>query len=695
MGLRILLRRLIAFIINCFLRKFLQYLIIFFIYPLTTFPQDGDDITLIKLKIDNVEINFSGTETFSSAEIYNIIKTGSDDYFNAEEFSLDVQRIEKFYFDNGFIDAFVDTSTSIDSKSSEITVKFLISENHPYVIKDISYSGLERLPPSLFEELFKSEDLETAAGERYTKISVTNEAARVLKFLQDNGYAFGKAEPPEIIKHETINPDLEFMLTVNLKYTTGERYRFGKTRIDIKNEKYDIDIYDILNELEYNENDLYSKDVLVKSENRLNRIAILENPRIILTDIDTNNNIIDLKVVGLIRNKYEVQPEILAYDISNSFFGGLGISYSDKFFFGAPRTFSVKARALANSVSNYRLELILELFQPHIFNNNKIVGNDNLSAAIFSIDEYRIEEVKNKITINYELPKYTYLNNLSVDWNIKNQRVTFKVPVGVMAEGDTAMSFIPYGSYLNIFSSVIGLTLVHSRLDNFQFPTRGNYQSYLFEESGLLGSAIAKIFNISTVNYFKLSFINKFYMPVTARPEKSTLATKFLIGNIFEYGDNTLKLSSSDKDYNLDVVPIDSRFIAGGSTSVRGWNARKLGTFDGRENGGNFIIEGTIEHRTRPFYDKKGLIKDFGFVSFVDVGNLWYNIKDFQPDDLAVAVGVGLRYYTIVGPIRIDFGFKFYDYEPAPGTGIWLWQNNISQIFKDKFAFQFGIGNTF
>ena len=72
-----------------------------------------------------------------------------------------------------------------------------------------------------------------------------------------------------------------------------------------------------------------------------------------------------------------------------------------------------------------------------------------------------------------------------------------------------------------------------------------------------------------------------------------------------------------------------------------------------------------------------------------------YNINDFKPNDLAVAIGVGLRYYTIVGPVRLDFGFKFYDYEPAPGTNAWLWQNNITQIFQDKFALQFGIGNTF
>lgn len=660
-----------------------------------SFSQDEDGILLDRLKLDKVEIEFKDSENFSSSEIYNIITTGITDYFNSEDYLLDKQRIEKFYFDNGFIDAFIDTATIINSDKKEIIVKFLITENRPYLINKINYEGIEEMPSDLRAKMFDLNDLEIKNGDRYSKTLVSKEAGRVLRFLQNNGYAFTNMESPEIVKYESKNPELDYKLDVNLKYSIGARYRFGKTIVSIKNDKYNLDLKDILHELEYKENDLYSKEILVQSENRLNRISILENARILLSDIDTLKNQIDLKIVGSVRNKYEIQPEILAYYISNSMFGGLGLTFADKFFLKDPRTFSIKVRALANSLENYRLELILELFQPHLFNNNKITGANYLSSAIFSIDDYRIEEIKNKASVNYELPRHTYLNNLTLDWNLKNQRVTFKIPLAETDQNDSIVGYIPDGSFVNIFSSILGLTLVHSKIDNFQFPTRGLYQSYLIEESGILGAVISKLFDISTVNYVKLSFINKYYIPITSRPDKSTIATKFLIGNIFEYGDNTLKLSSSEEDYALDVVPIDSRFIAGGSTSVRGWNARKLGTFDGRENGGNFILEGTIEHRSRPFYDMKGLIKDFGFVSFVDVGNLWYNIKDFQTNDLAVAIGVGLRYYTIVGPIRFDFGFKFYDYEPALGTNKWLWQNNITQIFQNKFAFQFGIGNTF
>ncbi len=82
-------------------------------------------------------------------------------------------------------------------------------------------------------------------------------------------------------------------------------------------------------------------------------------------------------------------------------------------------------------------------------------------------------------------------------------------------------------------------------------------------------------------------------------------------------------------------------------------------------------------------------------MAFFDYGNLWDDIKKFRISDIALAVGVGLRYYTIVGPVRFDLGFKLYDYDPAAGTSKWLFKNNASTIFSNKLTLQFGIGNTF
>lgn len=672
------------------MKFFLKILFLFLIiFQNICFSQES---TIKRPKLDEVEFVYTGTKTYSSEELESIIKTGSEENFSYDDFASDVLRIEKFYFDRGFIDAFVDTATVVNKEKNKVTAKFIILENQPYKISRINYNGLDFLDDKLRREIFFG-NKKIIENDIYTKAAVSEEATRILNLLQDNGYCFAVLKSPEITKIQSLNEELKNQVLVDLSVTTGKAYRFGKTQIGIKQTKYNFSLKDILKELDYSEGDLYSKKVLVDSENRINRIAIIDNARILIEKIDTIKNEINLKIVAGLRNKYQLQPEALGYMISNAFYAGVGLSFNDNYFLGDGRTFTAKLRGLVNDIDDYRAELTLDIFQPHIFNNNKITGNLTLGGVFYSIPQYNIGQIKNEISANYELPEYTYINNLYLNWKISNERYSFRIPLAV-AEPDTTF-FIPTGSFINVFNSILGFTTVHNSTDNFSFPTKGFYQSLLIEESGLLSSLIRNLFKVSTVNYVKLSLVNKIYFPVSSYAAKSVIGHKILIGNIFEYGDNRLKVSGEDRDYAVDVVPLESRFVAGGSTSVRGWGARKLGVLDKPENGGNFIIEGTFEHRTRPFLDKKGLLKDFGFVTFLDFGNLWANYKAFKLSDIAIAIGMGLRYYTIVGPVRLDFGFKFYDYDPAQGTNKWLFQNNASNIFKDKMTVQFGIGNTF
>ncbi|MDD5360666.1 MAG: BamA/TamA family outer membrane protein [Ignavibacteria bacterium] len=650
------------------------------------FSQEEDDIITQKIKVNDVDLSFNGTESFDKNEITAIIKTGNSEFFNYEDFLMDIKRIEKFYFDNGYFDAFVDTSLSVDSKSG-VNVKFIISEKKPFIIQKINYLGLENLPDNYRKEIFGENKSDLSENEIYNKNNINAENVRVAKYLQNNGYAFSFANPPEIVRYQSQNPDLAQKVIVNFNYTLGNNYRCGKTKININNNRYNLKLEDIIDELEYAENDIYSKEKIVLSENRLNRIAILENPRVLVSDIDTVGNIINFTINSSIRNKYELQPELLGYDIDNLFFAGLGLSFSDRYFLRNARTFTSKLRALANSVDQYRLEFIMELQQPHIFRNNKITGNWNMSYVLYSLNEFRVGIAKNKFTINYELPKHTYFNNLALDWKISNERFVLKVPLTDTASGTAVLE---PGFFTNFLNSALGLSVVHTSIDNFQFPARGFYQLYFLEECGLLSSLVKKIFSVSTINYIKFSFLNKLYLPVTSNPQKSVLASKFMIGDIYQYRE-----SDNMQELTINFLPLDYKFIAGGSTSVRGWGARKLGTFPEKDFGGNFIIEGSIEHRTRPFLDKKGLIKDLGFVTFFDYGNLWKEAKNFTINSIALAIGAGLRYYTIVGPIRFDLGFKLYDYDPSPGTAKWLFKNRAADIFSNKLAFQFGIGNTF
>jgi translocation and assembly module TamA len=95
-------------------------------------------------------------------------------------------------------------------------------------------------------------------------------------------------------------------------------------------------------------------------------------------------------------------------------------------------------------------------------------------------------------------------------------------------------------------------------------------------------------------------------------------------------------------------LPPDQRFYAGGSATVRGYRYQTLGPQfkDGTPMGGTAISTGTVEWRQR-------ILKNWGIVGFTDVGQVSANGAPFTSNWHAGA-GVGARYYTSIGPIRLD-----------------------------------------
>src|SRR3546814_4860028 len=99
------------------------------------------------------------------------------------------------------------------------------------------------------------------------------------------------------------------------------------------------------------------------------------------------------------------------------------------------------------------------------------------------------------------------------------------------------------------------------------------------------------------------------------------------------------------------------RFYAGGGGSVRVYGYQDIGPRDANDDpiGGRGLAELSVEARIR--------FGNFGVVPFIDAGNI---STDFLPDlnDFQVGAGIGVRYYTSFGPIRVDVGTPI---NPQPG----------------------------
>lgn len=103
-------------------------------------------------------------------------------------------------------------------------------------------------------------------------------------------------------------------------------------------------------------------------------------------------------------------------------------------------------------------------------------------------------------------------------------------------------------------------------------------------------------------------------------------------------------------------LPASERFFAGGDTSVRGYALDRLGTAEtidrnGFPRGGNAVMILNAELRVP-------IVGGLGAVGFMDAGNVFNRVSDFDFGQIKPTAGMGLRYLSPIGPLRVDLGFK-------------------------------------
>lgn len=118
------------------------------------------------------------------------------------------------------------------------------------------------------------------------------------------------------------------------------------------------------------------------------------------------------------------------------------------------------------------------------------------------------------------------------------------------------------------------------------------------------------------------------------RPGRSILAVRGEIG-------------SAEGAGQFDLPP-DKRFYAGGSGTVRGYRYQAVGPHfpDGNPEGGTGLAAATVEFRQR-------ILDSYGVAVFADAGQVSANGPPFS-GSWRVGTGIGARYYTVIGPIRLD-----------------------------------------
>jgi translocation and assembly module TamA len=123
----------------------------------------------------------------------------------------------------------------------------------------------------------------------------------------------------------------------------------------------------------------------------------------------------------------------------------------------------------------------------------------------------------------------------------------------------------------------------------------------------------------------------------------------------------------------LDDIPANLRFYSGGGGSVRGYAYNTLGP----TGPGGAIIGGRSE------FDASGELRvkitdTIGVVPFFDAGNAYWGSEPNFGEPLQMAAGLGLRYYTAIGPLRLDLATPI---NPRPGDPRFAVYVSIGQAF--------------
>ncbi|MHB1688841.1 MAG: BamA/OMP85 family outer membrane protein [Ignavibacteriaceae bacterium] len=645
----------------------------------------------------NYEINsiqFEGNQSFSSSTLSDLIYSketpgwfwkflnsfsslGKEpSYFDSSSIPLDLTALKEFYNSNGFFNSEFSYSYKVDTSKNYVNLTYKIIENQPATYGLLLLGGLNEVPSKVMTRIFDEAKLNN--DQRFSQSVIQKNTENILTELLDNGFVFARYDSTIIVKDT-----LKDKANVNIFFTTGSRYKIDTVLVQKSGKGADLVTEKLLRDISgIRAGDYYDQDELRRSQVRLYRTGLFDSAILTAVDADTTDHKVPVRLVGSIGLLNELSPEVILNNQQNAFNVGLGAAYIKKNFFGYARKLTISSSFGVQNIFNVDLGNLIRHFsykdttllgyvdshitidQPYLF-NKPIFGSWETYAKIDKQATYNNTVYGSSVTLEFELPTYTFLNHLSTSYTVEQSNEVYRTL------NDSLSSKL---------ISDIAADIASTTADNILFPTQGYNLSFHIEEANSLPYLISKIFgnNYTGSLFYKILLNGSYYIPLDIK-KNSIAAFKLKIGHLQTfYG-------------GFAGVPINRTFYAGGSNSIRAWRSNQLVpqgsdsvlTINGINNvkGGAFLLESSMEYRYR-------FLENFGTVLFSDIGNTWLNYKQFRYDGLAVAVGIGFRYYTAVAPFRLDFAFKFYD----PGDHRFIFDHKA--VFQ-QLQVQFGIGEAF
>lgn len=584
------------------------------------------------------KVSFEGNHAFSDDELRKQMATRKKGFLSFitgagkyEETTLktDIERVKFFYVDHGYIDVAVKDYKVEYRNGLDLFITLFLEEGAVYTISRVGVKG-----NVVYETEELNKILTMKPGLPFSRTTIRNDILSITALYGKKGYLTPISDNTE--GKLLIDPEIEIDRAnkqVALTYSIREGVPHTLARVAITGNKITRDKV-IRRELAIQEGDLIDSSQLEKSQRDIFNLGLFEDVKLSLKDGDTPNTV-DLDVAVVERQ-------------TGSFNFGGGWSSVDKFVFSGDLAYA-NLFGLAHQVTfSATLGSTTQ-----VFNLNYTMPRFLDSKYLVGIDAYKTDH------------EYDAYNSASVGGGIRFGRKLYKNLFGTLKYEykevdisdieEDASSIIKSSEGLSRTSSATGI-FRYSSINNVLLPTKG-MRTILETEyaGGLLGAEN---------NFYKIDFTHNMYFPLY---HDIALRLKGEAGYIEEFGDS-------------DEVPISERFFAGGANTIRGYEERSVGPKDenGDEIGGNAIALATAEIIV-PVNKQLRVLAFFDMGNVVAKGDIYGTDGYFDVSKYRKGAGVGVRFNTPLGLLRLDWGYKL-DHQPED---------------KDNDEFHFGIGALF
>jgi outer membrane protein insertion porin family len=448
--------------------------------------------------------------------------------------------------------------------------------------------------------------LKLKRGKPFNPSILPDERQRLIMYYADNGHPYA-----DVVQEVQIDEEAN-RATITYDIIEGSEVRIGKILIvgDVLTSQKAIK-----NAMNLKEGDVFSYEKLIQSQLNIRRLGAFSSVRIETLGIEEKQDVVHLKISVNEERPFRIDAE-LGYSTKESLTGSLTFTNLNSFGW-AKQTFL----RLTGGRKLSRVEL--GWLDPRFLSSS-------FEMSTIAWMQYRNRPSFSYVQLGGSLGFFRRLRRFGLSFQQEFTR-------NYLVEGDSVAADAE--SLRNNTISRTSFSASYDRRDSFSNPTKGFYTLGAINFFNEIGGNEAHFVKLSLQAEYDIGFWKRFVFSSSGRFDR-----------IQELQRNT-------------SIPTNELLFMGGDDTVRGFPEDSLGPTDaqGRATGSRLRWIINEELRFRAF-------RNFQLAAFFDMGSLTNNFAQINLGTVRTSAGLGIRYITPVGPVRLDYGF-ILDRKPGDGVG--------------------------